>query len=110
MNIVKSILALNGYLLCKKVEYGESQSMDPDSTSNVWYEVILSSKEKPSLMDKILLIKPGPSIEPGDLVRFPPRHVIEEEIGNEIFYSFSKSLVTFIIKKKDVKESLIERR
>lgn len=102
MSIIKSIQARNGYLLCKKVEYGPKVQYDKEDTSNIWYEVVIGYNPSEPSCENL-------PIQPGDLVRFPPRHVAEEVINGETFYSFHQSQVSFIIeRRKHVKKNISE--
>lgn len=98
MSLLQVIKAKNGTILCKKVKYGEGIAYDPNDTSNVWFEVLVSSDEKEFKKN----------IDVGDLVRYPPRLIVEEVIEGEKYYSFQKDNVSLIIKSEDVKKSLFK--
>lgn len=104
----------NNKFMGKKVLYGEADKLDPKDKSNEYLEVVaveVKHEKNPyatanSVLNEIVDAKEV--LEVGDLVSINIQHQVEKRINKEFYYMATVSSIDFVIKKSDVKESLLK--
>lgn len=95
MELVELLEMDNANILTQKVKYETFKKVDPDDTSDIFFEVV----------------NPGDSkYEKGDLIKFGHRFFKEQQVEGKKFCVIETSSIEFHLKKKHVKESLLKRQ
>jgi regulatory protein YycI of two-component signal transduction system YycFG len=93
MELAKLVVMDNGHILTQKVKYETSKKIDPDDTSDIFYEVV-NGDEK---------------YKEGFLVKFNHRFIQPQQIEGSNYCVIDAGQIQFHIKKEDVKEDLLKR-
>lgn len=95
MEVFESVEMVNNHLMGKLVFYNSGLKTDPKDTSDLFYEVVKGD--------------PSERYEEGDLLKFNSRFIEETCIDGQIYMVLNPDVIQFVIRKKDVKESLLKR-
>jgi hypothetical protein len=95
MRLVEQIVPDNDNLVCQKVKYSTSPKVDPDDTSDIFYEVYNSDGDK--------------RYPKGTLVKFHYKYFQEVQIEGETYITIDKKQIQFHIKPEDVKRDILKR-
>lgn len=95
MNLVEKLIPDNGKIITQQVSYRTSQKLDPDDTSEVFFEVINSGNDE--------------KYPPGTLIKFNHRHLEQVQIEGQTYTVIDKLVIHFYIKPEDVKTDIIKR-
>lgn len=93
--LVKIIIPKNDHIICREVRYPTSEKIDPDDTSDIFFEVLNSNGDE--------------EYEEGDLVKFPHRHNNMIQIEGVKYTLLDKKQILSVLKKEYVKEDIIKR-
>lgn len=92
--LIHKLIMNGGNILTQKVEYETSKKVDPDDTSNIYFEVCNAGNSK---------------IPVGALVKFNHRFIQEQQIEGETYFLIDYSNIHFYIKPEDVNKSILKR-
>mgnify|MGYP003440859773 CR=1 FL=1 len=96
MSLVQKIVPDNGKIITKEVQYRTAPKLNPDDTSDIFFEVINSGDCK--------------TFVPGTLVKYNHRHKELVEIEGQTYVLIEKSVIHFHIKPEDVEKDIIKRK
>jgi hypothetical protein len=94
MELVQIVKMDNGKILTRQVKYVTFKKVDPEDTSDIFYEVLNAGDSKFTV---------------GTLVKFPHRFVNLQQIEGEKYCIIDPAEIQFHIEKEDVKEDLLKR-
>lgn len=92
-SLVELLVMDNGNILTQKVKYLTKAKVDPEDTSDIFFEVVNGNEKYTK----------------GVLIKFNHRFVQEQQIEGITYCLIDAAQVQFHIKKEDVKEDLLKR-
>lgn len=93
IQLIEVLVMKKGFVLAQKVKYETSKKVDPEDTSDIFYEVVNGNEEYSN----------------GTLIKFPHRFINETQIEGKTYSVIDTEQIYFHINKEDVKENLLKR-